>query len=267
MAARTEKPTRIAIVTGASQGIGRAIALRLAKDGLHVALNDIPSKIDQLNAVSEEIQAIGAGRKSSVHTGDVSREEDVKRMIEEVVETYGGLDVMVANAGIALDKAFMETTVEEWDKIFSINARGVFLCYQHAARQMIKQERGGRLVGASSIQGKSGIGDGLSAYSGTKFAVRGLTQAAAGELGKYRITVNAYAPGLIDTEMSRQLDINAQQRHNWKPGDFFNTITSRSPLGYPGAPEDIAGLVSYLVSEEAHFITGQTVSFSENPRG
>ncbi|KAK7453996.1 hypothetical protein VKT23_011507 [Stygiomarasmius scandens] len=262
MAARAEKPTRIAIVTGASQGIGRAIALRLAKDGLHVALNDIPSKVDQLNAVSEEIRAVGPGRKSSVHTGDVSQEGDVKRMVEEVVETYGGLDVMVANAGIVIDKAFMETTVEDWDKIFSINARGVFLCYQHAAKQMIKQGRGGRLIGASSVQGKSGMGEGISAYSSTKFAVRGITQAAAGELGKHKITVNAYAPGLIDTNMSecRELDKNAQEKFNWKPGDYFNTFTSRSALGYNGVPEDIAGLVSYLVSEEAHFITGQSVS-------
>ncbi|KAK7453994.1 hypothetical protein VKT23_011505 [Stygiomarasmius scandens] len=217
--------TRIAMITG--QGIGRAIALRLANDGLYVALNDIPSKLDQLNAVSEEIKAIGPGKKSSVHTGDVSQEKDVKRMIEEVVETYGGLDVMVANAGIGIDKAFMETTVEDWDKVFSINARGVFLCYQHAAKQMIKQERGGRLVGASSIMGKNGVGEGLSAYSSTKFAVRGITQAAAGELGKYRITVNAYAPGLIDTEMSHQLDKNAQQRHNLKPGDFLNMVCTR----------------------------------------
>jgi len=100
---------RVTVFDVIGQGIGRAIALRLAKDGLHVALNDIPSKVDQLNAVSEEIRAVGPGRKSSVHTGDVSQEGDVKRMIEEVVEVYGGLDVMVANAGIVIDKAFMES--------------------------------------------------------------------------------------------------------------------------------------------------------------
>ncbi|KAK7454022.1 hypothetical protein VKT23_011533 [Stygiomarasmius scandens] len=261
MAARTEKPTRIAIVTGASQGIGKAIALRLAKDGLHVALNDIPSKIDQLNAVSEEIKAVGPGRKSSVHTGDVSQEEDVKRMIEEVVETYGGLDVMIANAGIVIDKAFMETTVEEWDKIFSINARGVFLCYQHAAKQMIKQGRGvGSLALVQSRANAEVIGQNVSSYSSTKFAVRGITQAAAGELGKHKITVNAYAPGMIDTQMARYMDESAQKKYNMKPGEFLDTYKSHSPLGYNGLPDDVAGLVSYLVSEEAHFITGQSVS-------
>ncbi|THU78398.1 NAD(P)-binding protein [Dendrothele bispora CBS 962.96] len=262
MAARVEKPIRIALVTGAAQGIGKAIALRLAKDGLHVALNDISPKLDALNALSEEIKAVRAGIKSSVHTADVSKEDDVRRMVEEVVETYGGLDVMVANAGIATDKTLMETTVDEWDRIFAINARGVFLCYQYAGKQMIKQGRGGRMIAASSVLGKNGAGDRLGAYAGTKFAVRGITQAAAGELGKHKITVNAYAPGLIDTEMSRQLDQNAQENLNWKPGDYLKTYSARSALGYNGSPEDIAGLVSYLVSDEAHFVTGQTISIN-----
>ncbi|KAK7453993.1 hypothetical protein VKT23_011504 [Stygiomarasmius scandens] len=256
------RPTRVAIVTGASQGIGRAIALRLAKDGLDVAVNDIASKVDQLDAVANEIRATGTGRKSSVHTADVSQEAEVKKMIEDVAEIHGGIDVMVANAGIAINKPFMGTTVEEWDRIFSINARGTFLCYQHSANQMIKQGRGGRIIGASSILGKTGISDNLAAYAGTKFAVRGITQAAAGELGRHKITVNAYAPGLIDTQMTRDIDKNAAEVYDWQPGDFFKSFNSRSPLGYSGYPEDIAGLVSYLVSDEAHFITGQTISIN-----
>ncbi|KAK7471938.1 hypothetical protein VKT23_000044 [Stygiomarasmius scandens] len=253
------KPVRIALVTGAAQGIGKAIALRLARDGLDVALNDVPSKLDQLNAVSNEIRT-SLGRQSTVHTADVSKEEDIKRMFEEVVRMHGGLDVMIANAGIVIDRPFLETTVEEWDRTFAVNARGVFLCYQHAAKQMIKQGRGGRMIGASSIMGKSGIGDGVSAYTGTKFAIRGITQAAAGELGKYKITVNAYAPGVIDTEMARQMDESAAKRLGLEPGVVFNNFSARSPLGHNGVPEDIAGLVSYLVSDDAHYVTGQTIS-------
>ncbi|THU78397.1 NAD(P)-binding protein [Dendrothele bispora CBS 962.96] len=255
----SEKPTRIALVTGAAQGIGRAIALRLAKDGLDVAINDIASKLDELTALSNEIKAIGTGRKSSVHTADVSQEMEVKKMFEEVVETHGGLDVMIANAGIAISKSFMGTTVEEWDRIFAINARGTFLCYQYAGKQMIQQGRGGRIIGASSVLGKNGVNQDLAAYAGTKFAVRGITQAAAGELGRHKITVNAYAPGLINTSMAQGLDENAQKNHNWQPGDFAKWVSDRSILGYNGQPEDIAGLVSYLASDEAHFITGQTI--------
>ncbi|KAF5346154.1 hypothetical protein D9758_009949 [Tetrapyrgos nigripes] len=218
----TDKPIRIALVTGAAQGIGRGIALRLAKDGLHVAINDIPSKLDVLASVSKDIEAMGM--KSSVHPADVSQEEEVRKMVEEVVETHGGLDVMIANAGIAINKPLMETSVEEWDRIFSINARGAFLCYQYAGKQMIKQGRGGRIVGASSILGKAGVSPTLGSYVGTKFAVRGITQAAAGELGPFKITVNAYAPGLIDTQMTRNLDKDAEERYNWQAGDFFKSV-------------------------------------------
>ncbi|KAF5343127.1 hypothetical protein D9758_015217 [Tetrapyrgos nigripes] len=263
----TDKPTRIALVTGAvtrphaAQGIGRAIALRLAKNGMHVAVNDIAPNLDNLNSLSEEIRAMGM--KSSVHTADVSKEEQVRAMIEGVVETHGGLDVMIANAGITICNSFLETTVEEWDRIFSINARGTFLCYKYAGNQMVKQGRGGRIIGASSIRGKSGNNAaGSSAYVGTKFAIRGITQAAAGELGKHRITVNAYAPGFIESPMTVQADRNLVEKYNFKPGQFLETYRTLAPVGYVGKPEDIAALVSYLVSEEAHFVTGQTISIN-----
>ncbi|KAF5371639.1 hypothetical protein D9758_003558 [Tetrapyrgos nigripes] len=291
----TDRPTRIALVTGAAQGIGRAIALRLAKDGIHVAVNDISTKLDDLNSLSEEIIAMGPGMKSSVHTADVSKEEQVKAMIEGVVETHGGLDVMVANAGIAICNSFLErphpplsryrfksrfvigiliqifsslslsaiATVEEWDRIFSINARGTFLCYKYAGNQMVKQGRGGRIIGASSIYGKSGnSAAGCSAYAGTKFAIRGITQAAAGELGRHCITVNAYAPGFIESPMTVQADKALMEKYNFESGQFMETYRALAPVGYVGKPEDIAALVSYLVSEEAHFVTGQTISIN-----
>jgi len=140
-------------------------------------------------------------------------------------------------------------TLDEWESIFAVNVRGVFLCYKAAAAQMIKQGRGGRIIGASSVAGKRALGN-ITAYSSAKFAVRGLTQAAADDLAKHKITVNAYAPGWIQTDLLRDV-----QGHRIRKG-----ISHNSPP--TGEPEDIAGLVSYLVSEESKFITGQTLSIN-----
>ncbi|KAF5362725.1 hypothetical protein D9758_011686 [Tetrapyrgos nigripes] len=309
--ARTLPNGKTAIVTGASRGIGRAIALRLARDGYNVTVSDIdlPAQREGLEGVCKEIREIRTGQDigrddgqrkwlcsilycpnhkidtggsrsessvASFHIGDVSKEEDVKRMVDEVVETYGGLDVMVANAGMnAGPGSVLDLPVEHFDTTFAINARGTFLCYKYAAIQMVKQlegqgtergrgsGKGGRIIGMSSIAGKDGAGRPQAiAYVGSKFAIRGITQAAAGELGKYGITVNALAPGLIDTENIRAHASETEKKNNWKPGEFFERFNKSVPLGYAGTPEDTASLVSYLVSDEAHFVTGQTVSFS-----
>ncbi|KAI0929116.1 hypothetical protein AcV5_006468 [Taiwanofungus camphoratus] len=167
--------TRVAIVTGAAQGLGSSIALRLADDGLDVAVNDIGSKTDQLQQIVTQIQA--KGRRALAVPADVSRDADVQAMVAKVVEGLGGLDVMVANAGIVLFKSILDTQLEEWDRMMLINVRGVMLCYKYAAVQMIKQGRGGRIIGASSVAGKTGVLN-LSAYCASKFAVRGITQSA-----------------------------------------------------------------------------------------
>ncbi|KAJ7839009.1 hypothetical protein B0H14DRAFT_2513039 [Mycena olivaceomarginata] len=233
-----------ALVTGAAQGIGRAIALRLAADGFDVAINDIASKAAQLDGVKDEI--IAAGRRSAVFGGDVSVDADVKAMVAGVVEALGGLDVMVANAGICRARAsLLDISPEEWDRTFDINVRGVFLCYQHAARQMILQGRGGRIIGATSGAGKQGIAM-LPDYASSKFAVRGLTQAAACEFGKHGITVNAYAP---------EITLSLQQ-------------ATMAATGVNPTPENIASIVSYLASKEASFITGQYfIRCSSEPSG
>ncbi|EED83233.1 predicted protein, partial [Postia placenta Mad-698-R] len=196
---------RVAVVTGAAQGIGRAIALRLAADHLDVAVNDIVSKTDQLQELVSQIQARG-GRSLAV-PADISNEDDVQKMIAKVVETFGGLDAMVANAGIVALKPLIELSSEDFDKLTSVNLRGVMLCYKHAAIQMIQQGRGGRIL-ATCLGGHTISHEllhpgmlALSAYSATKFAVRGLTQSAALELAKHNITVNAYAPGFIKSPM------------------------------------------------------------------
>ncbi|TFK66469.1 NAD(P)-binding protein [Pluteus cervinus] len=257
----SESSKGVALVTGAAQGIGREIALRLADDGFDVAVNDIDSKAEALALVQQEIKAKGRKTSTTALLADVSKEDQVERMIGDVVRELGGLDVMVANAGICLWTSFLDTTEEDWDRQFTINAKGVFFCYKHAGKQMIKQGRGGRIIGASSTAGKQAWPN-LSAYSATKFAVRGLTQAAAREWGPHKITVNAYAPGSIHTPMTESLDVKNVQLTGAHRGALLEEAAKWAPIGYIGKPEDIAGLVSYLASKEAHFITGQSVTIN-----
>ncbi|KAJ7097551.1 hypothetical protein C8R44DRAFT_683344 [Mycena epipterygia] len=243
----------IALVTGAAQGIGRSVALRLAEDGFDVAVNDISMNSENLNSLVEEIEA--KGRASSMHIADVSQEDQVKGMVEHAVQRHGGLDIMVANAGVVGRSApITEIPVEEWDRVMGTNARGTFLCYKYAGLQMINQGRGGRIIGASSFSGKQGSAT-QGPYSASKFAIRGLTQAAALEFGAHGITVNAYAPGAIDTPMvaATTLAMGA---------DILSQFKEMSPLKKSGVPEDIASLVSFLASTESQFITGQTISIN-----
>ncbi|KAJ7182883.1 hypothetical protein C8R43DRAFT_1116500 [Mycena crocata] len=247
----------VVLVTGAAQGIGREIALRLADDGFDVAVNDIPSKATNLSLVLADIEA--KGRKSSSHIADVTLEEQVKKMIDEVVTTHGALDVVVANAGVTKWVSLFDTSVEDWDRIMTVNGRGTFLCYKYAGMQMVAQGRGGRIIGASSIAGKTGFPF-TSAYCASKFAVRGLTQAAAQEFGKHGITVNAYAPGMIDSEMLNSLAFASPKDTGASGEDWLETARKSSPLGRLGTATDISNLVSFIASKESQFITGQTIS-------
>ncbi|KAJ7607216.1 NAD-binding protein [Roridomyces roridus] len=241
----------IALVTGAAQGIGRAIALRLADNGFDVAVNDIAVSAE-LQSLVEEIQQ--RGRASSIHAADVSQDAQVREMIEAVVQNHGGLDVMVANAGVVGPSGMViaDVTVEEWDRVMNINARGTFLSYKYAGLQMVKQGRGGRIIGASSLTGKQGHNAQVT-YSASKFAVRGLTQAAAIEFGSHGITVNAYAPGVIETPMFFGLLPGPEMRDGLK---------AQIPLKTFGVPTDIADFVSFIASKESKFITGQTISIN-----
>ncbi|KAF8199283.1 short chain oxidoreductase [Mycena galopus ATCC 62051] len=250
---QNSEPKGTALVTGAAQGIGRAIALRLAADGFDVAINDIASKATQLDGVKKEI--VAAGRRSAVFCADVSVDSEVKDMVAGVVGALGGLDVMVANAGICKARAsLLDVGPDEWDRTFAINVRGMLLCYQHAARQMILQGRGGRIIGATSGAGKQGNAM-LPDYCASKFAVRGLTQAAACEFGKHGITVNAYAPGSVITPMTEQFAPLA----NMSQEEFFAMQAKEAATGVNPTPEDIANLVSFLASKQSSVITGQSI--------
>ncbi|KAK0496558.1 NAD-binding protein [Armillaria luteobubalina] len=244
----------VALVTGCTQGIGKAIATRLVKDGFTLSLNDLRSKDAELRALALELTV--EGRKPHVVAGDVSVESDVQRMVASTVEELGSLDVMVANAGICITKSILSTSSEDWDRIAAVNGRGTFLCYKYAAQQMIEQGHGGRIIGAASIAGKQGFAS-LSAYSASKWAVRGLTQTAAQEFGKYDITVNAYAPGIIGTDMLASIG-TALDPNN--PNGFYDEYERKTPVRRNGTPSDIASIVSYLASKESGYISGQSMS-------
>ncbi|THU84964.1 acetoin reductase family protein [Dendrothele bispora CBS 962.96] len=235
---------RVAIVTGSAHGMGRAIALRLADDGFDVGVNDVLSKKDLLLGLVEEIKA--KGRKGCILPADISKEEEVAGMVETVVKELGSLDVMVANGAVFLSKPILEITMEDWDRVQTVNSRGTFLCYKHAAKQMIAQGRGGKIIGASSTVARQNE-EGMSAYGASKGAIVQLTQAAAREWGPQGITVNCYAPGTVDTPMLRTLIAD--------PSD--PKLAVNFALKRLGKPEDITGIVSFLASKDADWVTGQ----------
>ncbi|KAI0326380.1 NAD-P-binding protein [Cubamyces sp. BRFM 1775] len=238
---------RVALVTGAAQGIGEAIAMRLADDGLDIALNDLPQKLEQVQAVAEAIRA--KGRRALAVCGDASNEDEVVDMVKTTVGELGGLDVMVANAGIAtFATTIIDTPVDLWEKIMSVNARSVMLAIKHAARQMIAQGRGGRIIGFPQA----------GAYCASKFAVRGLAQTAAVELRTHDITVNCYCPGIILTAMCLHDDDDT----NGGPGSTVAQLTGMPPGIKPATPEVIASYVSYIARPESYYITGQSVNVS-----
>ncbi|KAG0701471.1 hypothetical protein DFH29DRAFT_990090 [Suillus ampliporus] len=248
----TDKP-RVALITGAAQGIGRAISLRLAEDGLNIAISDLKSQRSKLDGVADEVRA--KGRRCIILECDISQEEEVQRMVEATVKEFDALDVMVANAGRNVVKTMVDTTLVDLDKVFDTNVRGTFLCLRTAAQVMIKQGRGGRIISASSITAKKGAAF-SSIYSASKAAVRSFTQVLALELGSYNITVNAYAPGPIDTPLRMFMSFRLLPSSRV----LFVLHAANSALKRIGTPEDIANMVSFLASKESAFITGQTIT-------
>ncbi|MBT2216727.1 3-oxoacyl-[acyl-carrier-protein] reductase [Virgibacillus dakarensis] len=232
-----------AIVTGASRGIGKAIALELAKQGANVAVNYAGSEA-KAQAVVEEIQKLG-GKAFKVQA-DVANESEVKDMVKQVISEFGGLDILVNNAGITRDNLLMRMKEAEFDQVINTNLKGVFICTKAVTRQMMKQ-RSGKIVNVASIVGVSG-NPGQANYVAAKAGVIGLTKTAAKELASRNIFVNAVAPGFISTDMTDVL--TDEQR-----AGMHNMI----PLGKLGEAEDVAKVVRFLASDDANYITGQTI--------
>lgn len=244
---------KTALVTGAGSGIGRGIAIRLALDGADVVVNDIDSRA--VDSVVKEVQ--GFGRKSLGIVADVTNRDEVYAMVDEVVDEFGQLDVMVANAGIAQVKPALELTEEDWDHLFAVNAKGVFFCDQAAAKHMV-EEKSGKIINCACIAGHSGFAL-LSHYSATKFAVRGFTQALAKELKPFGIQVNAYCPGIVGTAMGDLVDEEMGKSHNLPKGETLKRHSEFTSSGGVQTPEDVAAFVAYLASEDSDCMTGQSV--------
>ncbi len=232
---------KVALVTGSGRGIGRAIALKLAEVGATVVVNDINGVAQ---GVADEIRA--TGQQSLAVLADVSSSEDVSKMVETVVSTFGKVDILVNNAGISRDQLLIRMSDEDWDRVININLKSVFLCTRAALRHMLKA-RWGRIISIASGVGLMG-NPGQANYAAAKAGIIGFTKTIAKEVASRGITANAIAPGFIDTEMTKRLSESQRQE-----------LLKRIPLGYLGSPQDVAEAVAFLASEEARYITGQVL--------
>ncbi|HIY20096.1 MAG TPA: 3-oxoacyl-[acyl-carrier-protein] reductase [Candidatus Blautia avistercoris] len=235
---------KIALVTGASRGIGRQIALTLAKEGATVVINYNGSR-ERAQEVLDQIQAEGGN--GSLYQCNVSDFDACETMMKDVIKEYGRLDILVNNAGITRDNLIMRMKEEDFDAVLNINLKGTFNTIRHVARQMLKQ-KSGKIINISSVSGILGNA-GQANYAASKAGVIGLTKTMARELSSRGITVNAVAPGFVDTEMTEVLS-----------DDVKKAACGQIALGRFGKPEDIANAVAFLASEKADYITGQVLS-------
>ena len=234
---------KVALVTGASRGIGKAIACKLAREGAKVIINYNGSK-EKAEAVKSEIEA--AGGQAEVYQCDVSDYTACETFIQTVIKEEGSPDILVNNAGITKDGLLMKMSEEDFDKVLDTNLKGAFNTIRFASRQMLRQ-KGGRIINMSSVVGVSGNA-GQANYAASKAGVIGLTKAAARELASRGITVNAIAPGFIETDMTDVLSDKVKEASE-----------AQIPLGHFGKPEDVAAAAAFLASEEARYITGQVL--------
>lgn len=246
---------KVALVTGASRGIGRAVALALADAGADVAVNyHCPAtpefgRHNEEDAAAVTAEARRAGVRALSIEADVSRSGEVARMVREVTDGLGGLDILVSNAGICPFHDFLDMPEELWDRVHSVNLKGTFLCAQAAAQVMVDQGRGGRIIAMSSISALVG-GARQAHYTATKAGIHSLVQSMAIALGPHGITCNSVMPGAVLT------DINAEDLADETKRLYFE---QRIPLGRTGQPEDIAGPVVFLASDEARYMTGSSL--------
>lgn len=235
---------QVVLVTGASRGIGRAIALAFAQAGAHVAVN-YASSPEKAEAVVKEIEALGV--KALAVCGNVADDASVEAMVETVEKELGPIDVLVNNAGITKDGLLLRMKDQDWDAVMDINLKGTYLCTKHVSKRMLKRKQG-NIVNVTSVVGITGNA-GQSNYSASKAGVIGFTKSMAKELSSRNIRVNAVAPGFIETDMTEKL-----------PKEVIEQYQKNIPLGRMGSPEDVAKVVLFLSGEGSAYITGQVIA-------
>jgi NAD(P)-dependent dehydrogenase (short-subunit alcohol dehydrogenase family) len=233
---------KVAVVTGAGAGNGKAIAFGFAKEGAKIAVLDIDEKAGRETA--KEIN--GMGRDSIFLLGDVSDFQDVSKAVQAAMDRFGRIDILVNNAGILSRVHFLDLTEEEWDRVLRVNLRGTFVCSQKVANEMKKEGKGGVIINISSISGEVARPN-TAAYVASKGAVKMLTKAMAVDLAQHKIRVNAIAPGYVRTAMTEKI---------FQDQAYLNKLLDRIPLGYIASPEDLVGPAVFLASEESRYITG-----------
>ena len=246
---------KVAVVTGASRGIGAAIASRLARDGAAVVLSANEAAVE---AVARRIEADG-GRAVAIEA-DVTSSADVARLYDAAEAAYGRVDISVQNAGVITIARIEDMTEAEWDKVMAVNTKGVFLCCKEAIARIRRHGGGGRLINTASGQARQGFVF-TPHYAASKFGVIGITQSLAKEVAREAITVNAFCPGIIETDMWAYND-RAWGRllGDYAPGELMKEWVGNIPMGRAGQGEDVAGLVSFLAGPDAAYITGQTIN-------
>ena len=240
-----------ALVTGSGRGIGRAIALELAREGCQMAVLDIIA--ENAEAVKEEVEALGV--KNLALTVDLTRRSEVERAVEEVLGQFGQIDILVNNAGWDKLEPFLESEEQTWDKIIAINFKVILYVCKAVLPHMVARGSG-KIINIASDAGRAGS-SGEAVYSGTKGAVIAFSKTLAREVARHQITVNAVSPGLTETPLLQSI-----RGQSPKAGKVIEAVTRAIPLGRVGTPEDIAGAVAFLASPNADFITGQTLSVS-----
>lgn len=251
-----ESSTKVALVTGAAQGIGEGIALQLARDGFSVAVADLAGQQDKGNGVVQQIE--GIGQKAVFVPIDVADKASFDQAVDTAAEQLGSFDVLVNNAGIAQVRPVLEVTEDELEKIFTINVHSIYWGIQAAVRKFDELEVKGKIINAASIAAVKGFPI-LSAYSASKFAVRAITQTAAQELAPKGHTVNAYAPGIVGTGMWELIDRELHEINGKPIGQNLKENVETIALGRIETPEDVAGVVSFFADAKADYVTGQTL--------
>ncbi len=244
---------KIAIVTGAGTGMGKAIALRYAREGAHV----VAAEIDAASGQQTAAEVSAHDRRGLFVRTDMGKVADINAMVAKAVETFGQIDILVNNAGVTKSLSFFDVTEADWDWMHSVNARGVFFCMQAVAREMVKRNQG-KIINTASIAGKGFRGTSNIAYAGSKGAVIAMTRIGASQLAKYNINVNAICPGATRTSMYERIMKQITEREGITEEQAVARMDVSIPLRRSNTPDDIANMAAFLASDEARNITGQS---------